>query len=326
MENKKADEQFDQIINDSKKKLIDMQILSNFFNHGQLIAIFIRTKVIHSLFEGNKSLDINKLELFHIQYTVSLIDLFKKLKKSKEQNYLLIQEEININNDFIRKLKEEVEHGLQPFLDDVKTHGRAMAKKLQEVYKTFESGSENKLVWNEVVEFSRKRSYEFYREITKEQFEQLTSHADKKVYQNSQAIVERKLLGKLNAQNFNLKMVCGFVYQKEQVELYEFIHTNDMFIFVNTKRAFYLVDTNHTKGINLSKNQSSKKEVLDSLVSKNAMLEEKALTIKNHISGDIEKVMESYLHKISGVDFLDDLQNVDEQTNILKAMLNVNIK
>lgn len=40
---------------------------------------------------------------------------------------------------------------------------------------------------------------------------------------------------------------------------------------------------------------------------------------------DVEAVMESYLQKISGVEFLEDLQNVDEQTNILKAMLNIKI-
>ena len=47
--------------------------------------------------------------------------------------------------------------------------------------------------------------------------------------------------------------------------------------------------------------------------------------VEDYFSWDVEEVLEGYLEKISGVDFLDELQNVDEQTNILRAMLNINI-
>ena len=67
MVNKEQLENFDRIIAESSKKLSTLKVLSNFFNHPDLIAISIRTQIIHNLFENNLSLDINKLELFHIQ-------------------------------------------------------------------------------------------------------------------------------------------------------------------------------------------------------------------------------------------------------------------
>ena len=61
------------------------------------------------------------------------------------------------------------------------------------------------------------------------------------------------------------------------------------------------------------------------LKQKNDMLNERLGTIKTSLPQDVTDVLAQYLDKISGVDFLEELQNVDEQTNILRAMLNINI-
>ena len=90
------EELFVQIIKDSNKKLMVLKLLCNFFNHRDLIGALIRTKIIHNLFEKNRALDINKLELFHIQYTVSLVELFQKLK------YIFL---INLKTFFLVNLK-----------------------------------------------------------------------------------------------------------------------------------------------------------------------------------------------------------------------------
>ena len=58
---------------------------------------------------------------------------------------------------------------------------------------------------------------------------------------------------------------------------------------------------------------------------KNNFLEDELRNIKTSIPADVQQVLNSYVNKISSVNFLDELQNVDEQTNILKAMLNINI-
>ncbi len=317
-------ETFKNIIADSNKKLSTLKILANFFNHPDLIAILIRTKVIHNLFEGNKELDINKLDLFHIQFTSSLIELFQKLKRVKEQKYLLISDEIYINEGFISRLNEEVT--VTTFPEEARKHSVLICTKLEEAYNMLAGNGKAKFIWTEVLTLSQQRCAEFYREITQDQYQRITTHSDAGVYQNTFVTLEKKLAGKLNIQKFKVKLVCGLQYKNEPLEIYEFVNSNDKFIFIPVKKSFYLVDDNQLRGIDISKNQSNRKDLIDQLANKNALLQEQLNTVKTSLKEDVEKVMESYLAKISGVDFLDDLQNVDEQTNILKAMLNINIK
>lgn len=77
--------EFEEIINNSEGRLNKLKIFSNFFDNSLVISIAVRTRVVHDIFASNKSLDINKLELFHLQYTDTLIDLLTKLKKNLEQ-------------------------------------------------------------------------------------------------------------------------------------------------------------------------------------------------------------------------------------------------
>jgi len=315
---------FKQIIAESTKKLSTLKVLSNFFNHPDLLAIFIRTKVIHNLFEANQDLDIHKLDLFHIQFTSSLIDLFQKLKRSKEQKYLLISDEIYINEGFIKRLKEEIT--VDTFSEEGKKQSQRMSSRLEEIYNLLAAYSNTRFTWTELLALGQRRSAEFYREVPEAHYLQLVNNTYQGTYQNELVTLEKKLLGKLNIYKFKVKLVCGLRYKNEPLEVYEFIHSNDKFIFINNKKSFYLLDEVQLKGIDISKNQSNRKELIDQLTNKNALLQEKLNTVKTSLSDEVEKVIDSYLAKISGVDFLDDLQNVDEQTNILKAMLNITIK
>lgn len=316
------EELFVQIIKDSNKKLMVLKLLCNFFNHPDLIGVLIRTKIIHNLFENNRALDINKLELFHIQYTVSLIELFQKLKKSKEQNYLLVSDEIYINDDFISKLKNEI--GEIKFPEQMRAHAKNMSQKIECLYKMLATDKEDTFSWEEIVNFSKSIQSEYYREITLEQYEQITS-SDRSMYQNSVAKFEKKLLGRLNILNFRIKFLCGLICNNESIEIYEFIDSNDKFIFKNNDKSFSLLHETEAKGIDLSKNHSAKHQVINHLKAKNTVLKERLGNIKTSLPKNVQEVLKSYLDKISSVDFLDELQNVDEQTNILKAMLNINI-
>jgi hypothetical protein len=324
MAGKEEIENFKQIIAESEKRLATLKVLSNFFNHPDLIAVSIRTRVIHNLFEGNQNLDIHKLDLFHIQYTASLIDLFHKLKKQKEQKYLMISDEISINEEYIKKLETEIVTA--PFADEMRAYSAKVRAKMEELYKVFSGENNGPFSWNELLELAAKRGPEFYREISEEQFKRLTAHDTAQVYKNDICTIEKKLLGKLNIQQFRAKMVCGLEYNNEFLEIFEFINTNDKFIFINSKKAFYLLDSNNLAGVDISKNESNRKKVIEQLINKTDHLKEQLGTIKGFLPNDVEIVLKSYLEKISGVEFLDDLQNVDEQTNILKAMLNINIK
>jgi len=317
------EERYVQIIKDSNRKLVILKLLSNFFNHKDFVGVLVRTKVIHSLFQKNQTLDINKLELFHIQFTNSLIDLFQKIKKSKEQQYNLISDEIYINNDIVSKLKFEI--GEEKFSDQSKDQAQKMSKKIEQVYQILASDSNSFFDWNDIMSFSDAAKSEFYREINIDQYEKLTT-VNKKFYENKYVRFERKLLGRLNILKFKIKFLCGLVCNNEIIEVYEFRDSNDKFVFVGNEKAFYFIENEMEREVDLSKNNSAKGEIITQLEEKNALLELELSTIKTSLPENVLAVLKDYLDKISSVDFLEDLQNVDEQTNILKTMLNINIK
>lgn len=322
--NQVQEEIFKNILNESAKRLLVVKMLSNFFNHKNLFAVYIRTKVIHNLFKSNPALDPNKLELFHIQYTTTLIELFQKLKKAKEQQYLLVSDEIYINQDLIGKLEKEAQ--LCDYREESAKHSRTMSEKLRQLYNMLSEGTTTiPFSWNDIIVFSAKLAREFYREITGEQFLQLTNMDNRKTYHNEYVTVEKKLLGRLNVRKFKVKLICGLRFGDEMAEVYEFIDSNDKFIFINSTKSFFLLEEENDKGIDLSKNLSNKNSIVRDLTEKNDWLKNKLNTIKTALTEDVEEVLEGYLEKISSVDFLDELQNVDEQTNILRAMLNINI-
>ncbi|MDX6188839.1 hypothetical protein SGQ83_05725 [Flavobacterium sp. Fl-318] len=316
------EESYLRIIKDSNRKLVILELLSNFFNHKDLVGVLVRTKIIHTLFQNNRILDINKLELFHIQFTNSLIDLFQKIKKSKEQQYLLITDEIYINDDIVSKLKVEI--GETKFAKQMQLHAQNMSKKIEELYQLFVSDTDSFFNWNDIVAFSQNIQAEYYREITIEQYEKL-SQFNKSVYENAHAKFEKKLLGRLNILNFKIKFLCGLVCNNETIEIYEFRDSNDKFVFVSNEKSFYFWNEEVTLGVDISKNGSAKESILRDLKTKNAELKKELSTIKTTLPETVLEVLKEYHEKISSVDFLDELQNVDEQTNILKTMLNINI-
>ncbi|MFH7019058.1 hypothetical protein [Flavobacterium sp. FlaQc-47] len=317
------EERYVQIIKDSNRKLVILELLSNFFNHKDFVGVLIKTKIIHTLFENNKTLDINKLELFHIQYTSSFIDLFQKLKKSKEQQYVLISDEIYINQDIISKLKTEI--GDSKFPQLLRNHAQNMSRKIEELYQMFSTEEAAFFNWNEIISFSDSIKTEYYREISIEQYEKLAT-SKKGLYENKYSKFEKKLLGRLNVLNFKIKFSCGLVCNNEIIEVYEFRDSNDKFVFIANEKAFYFLQTEMEDEINLLKNDSVKGEIITQLKNKNASLESELSTVKTSLPENVNEVLKDYLNKISSIDFIEDLQNVDEQTNILKTMLNINIK
>ena len=314
---------FIQIINDSKKKLLDLKLLSNFFKHPLLISIVIRTKIIHTFFEKNKSLDTNKLDLFHLQYTDTLIELLHKLKKSKEQEYLLIVDEISINSEFISKIDFEIQ--FESFSENFKSHSELMSKQLEQLYNILLVDNKKTISWNNIIKFSSEFKTEFYRQIPIEQYEELVCF-ERQTYDGTNAIIEKKLLGRLNILKFKVKFLCGLVCKNEVIEVFEFRDSNDLFIFIASNKSFFFLGKNDRKDIDLSKNSSNRSRIVDDLKNKNNFLNQRLDTVKTDLRLDVQVILKEYLDKISSAIFLDELQNIDEQTNTLKAMLNINFK
>lgn len=318
--------EFTAIIKDSEKRLNKLKVLTNFFDQSQVIAISVRTRVIHDMFASNKALDINKLELFHLQYTDSLLDLLIKLKKSIEQKYLLINNEIQINNDVINSFVSEIKK--DDFTDRVRTHNLIMQTFMESLYNdlAFENRVSKLTNLEEKNDLSNEMGTEFYRKIALQEYEQLNAISSNSMYEFFDFRIEKKLLGKLNIQKFKFKFLCGFQFNNQFIEIYEFIHCNEYFVFLKEKKEFLTLNLAEFKNIDFSKNNSNKKEILLQLKRKNVDLNNKAERTIKSIPSDVEIVLNNYYDKISSMEFLDDLQNIDEQTNVLRTMLNINIK
>ncbi len=318
--------EFTAIIKDSEKRLNKLKVLTNFFDYSHVIAISVRTRVIHDIFALNKDLDINKLELFHLQYTDSLLDLLIKLKKSIEKKYLLINNEIQINSDIINSYVSEVNK--DDFTERVKTHNLIMQAFMKTLYNhlAFENKMSKINNLEEKNDLSNEMGIEFYRKISLRKYEQLNAISSNSSYDFFDFRIEKKLLGKLNIQKFKFKFLCGFQFNNQFIEIYEFIHCNEYFIFLKEKKEFLTLNLAEFKNIDFSKNNSNKKEILLQLKRKNVDLNNKAERTLKSIPSDVEIVLSNYYDKISSMEFLDDLQNIDEQTNVLRTMLNINIK
>ena len=318
--------EFAAIIKDSEKRLNKLKILTNFFDQSQVMAISVRTRVIHDMFAANKELDINKLELFHLQYTDSLLDLLTKLKKNIEQKYLLLINEIQINTDVINSFTNEIKK--DNFLDRVKTHNLIMQAFMESLYNdlAFENKVSNLTNLQEKNDLSNEMGAEFYRKIKPQEYDQLNAISSKSMYEFFDFKIQRNLLGKLNIQKFKFKFLCGFQCNNQFIEIYEFIHCNEYFVFLKEKNEFLNIVLSDFPNVDFSKNNSNKKEMLLQLKRKNIELKNKAERMIKSIPQDVEIVLNDYDQKISSMQFLDDLQNIDEQTNVLRTMLNINIK
>src|SRR4028118_1599813 len=92
------------VLEESRKSLSKLQLLAVFFEDEVLYGILLRTQVIHNLYQGSAELDIGRLELFHLQYTASILELLRKVKKANEKLVATLYEEIDLNKHLAERL------------------------------------------------------------------------------------------------------------------------------------------------------------------------------------------------------------------------------
>ncbi|KIC62025.1 hypothetical protein [Chryseobacterium taiwanense] len=301
----------------SKRRLTKLKLLSNFFENVDIISIYIKTDIIHKLFEENKTLDYNKLELFHLQYTDSLIELLTKIKKKKENDLLAVINEININNQYISTFEERK---IDSFETDRKIYSGVFSQHLKKLYKDL---TEDKftLNWNDVLYFQKRYSSEFYR--TEADESKLKSHSISS-YKYQDYSIERKLLGKLNIQNFKVRFICGYRINRNEYELFKIFQSDEHFIFNVEEKEMYLID-DELSYLNTSENESNQISIINQLKNKNEELEETIHERKRTLPDDVEFVLKDYLRNLESIDIMSKIFDVNEETNILRAMLNLNI-
>lgn len=307
-----------EILKVSSKKINKLSVFSNFFNEPVLTNILIKTEVLHKIFSDTiiENLDITKLELFHLQYTDSLIELLSGIKKQIETEILIIENEIWMNKIRLNTYSN-TPNPTDEFESDRKYHNNTMSVFLSGIFKNL-SYEKVDVDINSIQKLSLKYGDDFYREIDSSVFKKDESLP---FYKYDIYTIQKRLLGRLNKTNYKVRFVCGYVDGDNYYELYRYFQSDDEFIWDVNNNLFYLVNN---LDIDKSKNTYKKTSLKSELELKTLQLEAKLKTIKK-IPLDIINVLNDYKGMIDNTSGIIKTFNFDEATNVLKSMLNLKI-
>ncbi|WP_428067569.1 hypothetical protein [Chryseobacterium gambrini] len=306
------------ILSQSKRRLTKLKLLANFFENVDIISIYIKTDIIHNLFQENNGLDYSKLELFHLQYTDSLIELLTKIKRQKENEMLAVLNEIDVNSKYISGFEEKRVDG---FETDRKMYSGIFSNQLKSLYNDL-TEDKFRLNWDNVLYFYKKYAAEFYRSNVDEE---LLKSGSFPAYQYQDYQIERKLLGRLNIQNFKVRFVCGYVITGNEYELFKIFQSDDHFIFDIEGRKMYLIDPKKLEKLDTMPNESNQGTIVYQLKRKNEQLEETMNERKKTLPEQVISVLKDYLKNLENTDVMSKMFDINEETNILRAMLNLNL-
>ena len=306
------------IMSQSKRRLTKLKLLANFFENVDIISIYIKTDIIHNLFQENKGLDYSKLELFHLQFTDSLIELLTKIKRQKENDMLAVINEMEVNNKYISGFEEKQADG---FETDRKMYSGIFSDHLKNLYNDL-TEDKFRLNWDKVMYFHKKYAAEFYRQDVDEE---LLKSGNFPAYQYKEYRIERKLLGRLNIQNFKVRFVCGYAISVNEYELFRIFQSDDYFIFDIEGRKMYLIEAKKLEKLDTSPNESNRGTIVYQLKRKNEQLEETMNERKKILPEQVMNVLKDYLKNLENTDIMSKMFDINEETNILRAMLNLNL-
>lgn len=309
------------ILNDSKKRLQKLKILTNFFKQPDLLGIMVRTEIIHTFFEKNKgNLDLNKLELFHLQYTDSLIELLQKIKKQKEATILSISTEIDTNKSYIEEYINKQQKN--DFQADQSYHNSEISTLLETVYSIL-IGSYKPYSLTIIRSFPNQYVEEYFRDVN--DITPLLALPQTKFYVLEDIKVERLLLSRLEAKNFNVRFLCGYQQNGQAFELFRILGSEDEFLWNLQTNTFYILKESIKHQLNREKNISNGSSLLGGLRLKIASLKEKEKEVRYSFPEDVIELLKKYRETIDNNDLINEKLNIDEEKNILNSMLELNI-
>jgi hypothetical protein len=318
------DERHVNILRESRTEISRLQLLSVFFEEEAVYKIYLRSQVIHQLFENNDELDIDKLELFHVQFTSSLIELLRKIKKSNEKNVTLIYDEIQLNKEMIANMGDSV-FTEKNFNLDKQKQALKINLSLRKLFQSLSDFTEEFPFAKHINTFSSRYSKDFYYDVSAQQLGVLIDYDAKDVYADTHATIHKKLMGLLCKHDFRTEFFLGLKAGQLIIELYKFIDVDRYFIFFPSRNLFLFCDLAKLKGIDWTNNLSEKGRIIQELSYKNDKLEGEAVALKTYIPKEIITLLEENYVKISDINFLDHLNNYDVQANILKSMLKTDL-
>ncbi|TDX00604.1 hypothetical protein [Dinghuibacter silviterrae] len=323
------DENLRHILNDSVGTISKLQLLSAFFEDEMVYKIYVKTQVIHQLFETNRDLDINKLSLFHVQFTDTVITLLRKIKKTNEQNVNLLYEEIRVNREMIDRLGSSV-YTEAGFNQEKATQSGKVSLSLRRLYDVLAADSSDYPLSKNINAFSAHYAQDFYADISPDLFGALIQYNPAEVYINAHAVIHRRLMGQLHKVNFNCTFQMGLKAGSQVLEVYKFEDPSPgsgaakHFLYLANGNVFLFVDPVKLQGLDTDSGASKKVRLTRELTDKNTRLESNIAAAKTFIPVPVKDLLAEYYRKISDINFLEQ-SDFEVQANILKSMLNTDI-
>ncbi|EDM38213.1 hypothetical protein PBAL39_01322 [Pedobacter sp. BAL39] len=318
------DERRVNILRDSRAEISKLQLLSAFFEQESVYKIYLRSQVIHQLFEQNEELDIDKLELFHVQFSASVIELLRKIKKNNEKNVTLLYDEIQLNKELMERMSDTV-YTTKNYQLDQQKQSLKINQSLRKIFQVLSDHSEEFPFSKNINSFSSRFSKDFFFPISTQQLSALTDYDVKEMYIDVHASIHKKLMGMLCKYDFRTAFFVGLKSGQLIVEVYKFLDIDRHFLFFPSRNLFLFCDMEVIKDIDISNQGSEKERMIQELAYKNDRLESSAAAMKTFIPIEIIDLLDDNYIKISDINFLDHLNNFDVQANILKAMLKTDL-
>lgn len=312
------------ILNNSIRIISRLQLLSVFFDDDIIYKIYLRSQVIHQLFVDNPDLDINKLDLFHLQYTQALIDLLVKIKKNNEKSIIIMLDEVQLNKDLISKIQDSV-ISFDQFRLDQQRQALRINTSLRKLYQVLSDDSSDYPFAKNINAFSDRYAQDFYQEVSPALFTELTQYNPDDAYKNAYAIIQRKLMGVLCKYDFRSSFACGIKAGDWIAEIYELSEAARNFLYVPAKGLFLFCNISKVNYNGTPTELSKKEAFIRELSDKNEQLNSSINIIKTTIPAEIKTLLADNYKKLNDINFLQSISDVDVQANILKTMLNTDM-
>lgn len=304
-----------EIVRESERRLSTLKGLKDYFNHQLVDFIYLRTEMIHDLFnKNNDKLDISKIDIFHVQFTDSLISLLSKIQVKWITNELILEKEIEYQKTVIHRLSSLVVYC--DFDTERKQYSGHFSKFMSEMYDSL-TGKKKDSKFIDIDGFQEKYSSEYYDDV------EVTYEKPTLVYETVNGYkLNKKLMGRLNKNDFRVRFVCGFEHDDNIYEIFKIFDSGDLFIRDKSQKTmnFYFPPD----GLVIQNNKSKNKKSLEDAKVSIKEIEDDLVELKT-FSPEVLKTLKTYEEKLENLDIISDLFNYDEETNILKAMLNLNI-
>ncbi len=310
------------ILEHSTKTVSKLQLLSAFFEEETLFKILVRTQVIHRLFETSPELDIHKLELYHIQFTESIVELLRKIKKGNEKAVSLLFDEIQFNETLIAQFQRE-RLAVESYESTVQKHTALINESIFRLYLNLSDYGRDNPFPKVIYEFSKQYGKDHFHAVPAALLEEFTQYNLDEEYKNGYGIIDKKLLGLQCKHGFTNVFICGLKADDDTLEIYKMTASDTYFLFYPRRNFYNNFDFARISDIAIQEVQSSKAKMAQELTAKNEQLRNTESQLRKNRTPEVKELLNSYLERISSLDFLDTSDH-EVQANILRAMLNTN--